>query len=95
MKRIAVSELKNKLSEYLRLVKRGETIEILEHAIPIARIEAVRPSSRTTSNLVEKLVRDGLVRGPLRRPDKTYWSFAPLRCDGDAARAVVEERGER
>ncbi len=42
MRRIPVSELKNRLSEFLRLVKRGETIEVFEHSVPIARIEGVR-----------------------------------------------------
>lgn len=95
MKRVAVSELKNRLSEYLRLVKRGETIEILEHSLPIARIEALRPGGRKLSNTTERLVREGLARAPNKRLDASFWSFAPIACQADAARAVIEERGER
>src|SRR5262245_10769457 len=42
MKQASVTELKNQLSRYLRLVKRGETIEILEHSVPVARLEGVQ-----------------------------------------------------
>jgi len=42
MKRVPVTDLKNRLSEFLRFVKRGESLEVLERGIPIARIEPVR-----------------------------------------------------
>lgn len=38
MKHVAISELKSKLSQYLRLVKSGEEIEIQERGIPIAHL---------------------------------------------------------
>jgi len=95
MKRVAVTDLKNRLSEYLRLVKRGETIEILEHSVPIARIESLRSSTRRTSDALDRLVREGLVRAPKQRLDPSFWSFSPIPCAADAVRALVEERGER
>ena len=95
MKRVAVSELKNRLSEYLRLVKRGETIEIVERSVPIARIEAVGPASREGSDTLERLVREGLARAPKKRLEPSFWSFEPVPCAGDAVRAVIEERGDR
>jgi len=95
MKRVAVTDLKNRLSEYLRLVKRGETIEILEHAVPIARIEAVRPADHRASDALDRLVREGLARAPEKRMTRSFWSFAPVPCSGDASGAVIEERGGR
>ena len=41
MIRTNISELKNRLSHYLRLVKAGEVVEIVNRKIPLARIEAV------------------------------------------------------
>ena len=38
MKMANVAELKNRLSEYLRLVEKGEEIEIRKRNIPIARV---------------------------------------------------------
>jgi prevent-host-death family protein len=95
MKRVAVTDLKNRLSEFLRLVKRGETVEILERNVPIARLEAVRPASHATSDHVERLLREGLARGPKRKPDAAFWSFRPVPCSADAVRILLEERGER
>lgn len=95
MKRIAITELKNRLSEYLRLVKRGETIEILEHSVPIARIEAMRPANGKSADVTERLVRAGMARAPTIRMEKSFWSFTPVPCTGDAVAAVIDERGDR
>ncbi len=95
MKRVAVTDLKNRLSEYLRLVKRGESIEIVEHSVPIARIESLRSSARDSASSIEHLVREGLARAPRKRLDAAFWSFRPVACSADAARAVADERGER
>ncbi len=41
MKQVRIAELKAKLSEYLRAVKRGETIAVLDRDTPVARIVPV------------------------------------------------------
>lgn len=38
MKRVGVAELKSRLSEYLRYVRRGETLTVLDRDTPIARV---------------------------------------------------------
>lgn len=38
MKEVRIAELKARLSEYLRAVRRGETISVLDRDTPIARI---------------------------------------------------------
>ena len=40
-----IAELKNRLSEYLRLVERGEEVEIRKHNVPVARIVPLRRRS--------------------------------------------------
>ena len=95
MKQVSVTELKNQLSRYLRLVKRGETIEILERSVPIARLEGMRGGGGTADGHLERLRRDGLIH-PARRPPRTdLLKEAPIPCRGDAVRAVIDERGER
>ena len=42
MKHVRIAELKSRLSEYLRAVRRGETIAVLDRETPIARIVPVR-----------------------------------------------------
>jgi prevent-host-death family protein len=47
---VKIAELKNNLSRYLRAVRRGERVEILDRDVPIARItpidsEGVKPGA--------------------------------------------------
>jgi prevent-host-death family protein len=41
--KVGTRELKNKLSEYLRRVKAGETIIVTEHGRPIGQIVPLKP----------------------------------------------------
>ena len=45
MKQVRIAELKAKLSEYLRAVRRGETIAVLDRETPVAQIVPVRSAS--------------------------------------------------
>lgn len=42
MKQVRIAELKARLSEYLRAVRRGETIAVLDRETPVAQIVPVR-----------------------------------------------------
>jgi prevent-host-death family protein len=48
MKQVRIAELKSRLSEYLRAVRRGETIAVLDRNTPVAHIVPVheRPALR-------------------------------------------------
>jgi prevent-host-death family protein len=94
MRRVSVTELKNQLSRYLRLVKRGETIEILERSVPVARLEGVPGGSRGEGHL-ERLRRDGITLPPKRRARTDLLKDPPVPCRADAIRAVIDERGDR
>lgn len=45
MRQVRIAELKARLSEYLRAVRRGETIAVLDRETPIAQISPVRERS--------------------------------------------------
>lgn len=45
MKQVRIAELKARLSEYLRAVRRGETIAVLDRETPVAQIVPVRARS--------------------------------------------------
>ena len=90
-----MTELKNRLSEYLRLVKRGERIEVLERAHPIARIEAVRPGPGDGAAGLDQLVFEGLVERARRRPDRSFLDEPPVECDADAVQVLIDQRGDR
>ena len=42
MKQVRIAELKSRLSEYLRAVRGGETISVLDRETPVAQIIPVR-----------------------------------------------------
>ncbi len=42
MKEVRIAELKSRLSEYLRAVRSGETISVLDRETPVAQIVPVR-----------------------------------------------------
>lgn len=46
MKEVRIAELKARLSEYLRAVRRGETITVLDRETPIATIVPMRASPK-------------------------------------------------
>jgi len=45
MKAVRIAELKARLSEYLRAVRRGETIAVLDRETPVAEIVPVRAAN--------------------------------------------------
>ncbi len=95
MKQVSVTELKNQLSRYLRLVKRGETIEILERSVPVARLEGVRGRAAGDEGHLERLRRDGILAPAKRRPRPDLSKEPPVPCRADAVQAVIDARGDR
>lgn len=94
MLRVSVTDLKNKLSRYLRLVKRGETIEVCERAVPIARLEGVGPRPEGDDPL-RRLVEDGVVTRASAGPQRKLLQLPPVPCAVDPVKVLVEERGDR
>ncbi|MBI5361765.1 MAG: type II toxin-antitoxin system prevent-host-death family antitoxin [Planctomycetes bacterium] len=95
MQQVPITDLKNRLSEFLRLVKRGETIEIIERNVAIARIEAIEPASDSSSSRFQQLVREGAITRPKAPLDLRKLGIRPRPCQGDAVQAVIDERGDR
>jgi prevent-host-death family protein len=82
MKTVRIAELKARLSEYLRAVRRGETIAVLDRETPVAQIVPVR--DRTALR----------IRKPApgaRRPRQVALP-KPLKLDIDIIELLLEER---
>jgi len=60
MERATISQLKNRLSAYLKKVRAGDSILILDRDEPIARIERVAPDEQPEDRLA-RLERSGLM----------------------------------
>ncbi|TDJ25059.1 MAG: type II toxin-antitoxin system prevent-host-death family antitoxin [Gammaproteobacteria bacterium] len=61
METATISEVKNRLSAYLRKVKAGQTVLILDRDEPVAMITAVDAQDRPADRLA-KLEKQGLLR---------------------------------
>jgi prevent-host-death family protein len=94
MREVSVTDLKNRLSRWLRLVKQGETLVVVERSLPIAQIVAVERQPGSDDVLLEKLIAAGTVTRA-RRPAKSRRLPKPVPCQGDAVQALIEERERR
>ena len=83
MKAVGIAELKARLSEYLRSVRRGHPVTILDRRTPIARIVPIREAR-------EELA----IRRPARgAPSPSRVPLPPpLRLSIDAVDLLLEER---
>lgn len=94
MRSVGIRELKNRLSEYLRLVKNGEQILVTDRGDVIAELR--QPSSRLAVPYpqLSEAVRRGEARlGRPNRPD-LYPALGRVMPAGTAARLLDQERGE-
>lgn len=83
---VRIAELKSRLSEYLRRVRRGQRITILDRDTPVARLE---PVTQDPAPLVVRRPANGAPKpGDVRLPP-------PLKLGTDVLRLLAEERGQR
>ena len=81
MKTANVAELKNRLSDYLRLVEDGETVEVAKRNVPFARIVPLPkiPSNGTQLGCLKGSV---VVDGDLTTPAMSEEDWDMLESDG-------------
>jgi len=100
MIQVNISEIKNRLSYYLRLVRGGEQIEIVDRKTPLARI--IHVSQVSTGNnkppWIKELERLGIVTPPETRGfpqeflDKEELILPPENGKPAVLKALLEER---
>jgi len=96
MRAVGVRELKNRLSEYLRLVKAGEEVLVTERGEVIAELH--QPTLRRTRSPgagIEELARRGRARIGLPNDPSMYPRLERVLPRGAAARLLDAERAER
>jgi len=64
---VSVRTLKNRLSEYLRRVRRGEHLTVTAHGRPVAELHPVRSTRLSPKQRYELLVEAGEVTPPKGR----------------------------
>jgi antitoxin (DNA-binding transcriptional repressor) of toxin-antitoxin stability system len=95
MRAVGVRELKNRLSEYLRLVRNGEEILVTDRGEVIAELRQPTPRVELPYRALQDVIRQGRARlGLPNRPD-VYPALGAAGPQGAAARLLDEERGGR
>ena len=93
MEKATISEIKNHLSAYLKKVKAGQSILILDRDQPVARLERVAREQHPDDRL-SRLERAGLIRRATQPvPIKALKAAAPNAKHG-VLQALMEERRE-
>ena len=100
MIQVNISEIKNRLSYYLRLVRGGEQIEILDRNTPLARIIHVSQASARDNETpwIKEIQRLGIVTPPKKKGySKELLAGKKIivtkgRTKPDALKGLLEER---
>jgi len=95
MKAVGLRELKNRLAEYVRLVKTGESVLVTDRGAVVAELRPPGEVRGESSNpVIDSLIRRGNVTiGAPNRPD-LYPSQRPVEIPGTSARLLDAERAE-
>jgi prevent-host-death family protein len=98
MKEAKISEVKNQLSRYLSLVRRGEPVRILDRSTPIAMLvplsHPIDGDSSDTALLVQ-MERKGLIRRGTGRVDREILDGDPPGKPAGVLKALLDERDRR
>jgi antitoxin (DNA-binding transcriptional repressor) of toxin-antitoxin stability system len=95
MKAVGVRELKNRLSEYLRLVRNGEEILITDRGEVVAELREPSPRVALPYPALLEVARQGRAGVGLPNRADLYPALGPLVPPGSTANLLDEERGER
>jgi prevent-host-death family protein len=91
MKMAGVADLKNRLSHYLRLVARGESVTILDRGRPVARLTRADAGDSELSDLIA----GGLARPPITPLPKDFLTRDLPRPRASVQDALIEDRSDR
>ena len=95
MKTASISEAKNRLSAYIDLVRKGETVLITDRDRPVARLVPLEPAGTSDEeNWLQALERKGLIRRARKRGPSKLLLKSPVRLPAGMSvlRALLDER---
>ena len=98
MKEAKISEVKNQLSRYLALVRRGEIVRIVDRNRPIAQIVPISDAAGGRPAGVEALAemeRKGLIRRGHAQLDREILDSDPPGKPCGVLQALLDERDAR
>ena len=90
-----ISTLKNSLSRYLQKVRQGETIEVVDRDLLIARIVPIEPAAQSSEDWIVQLDRLGLIRRGAMKGCPEIGNGRPLgNLSAKVLDALLDERRE-
>ena len=96
MKTASISEAKNRLSAYIDLVRRGETVQITDRGNPVARLVPLEAGTKEfDESWLAEMERLGIIRRPRRQPPKKLQTPAKPKHRVDAVRLITVDREGR
>ena len=89
---VSIRELKSRLSHYLRLTRKGESVVITDRGVPIGRIVPIVPPGQDLAQKMEAMRAAGLIEWngrklPSRKP------LGKVKGSKTVAELLVEDRG--
>lgn len=91
MEKTTISELKNRLSAYLRKVKAGQVVVIMDRNHPFARIERIGGDGHLDDRL-RRLEQAGLLRRARRPLQQAVLTAAPPKASDSVLDALLDDR---
>ena len=91
MTTVSITDLKANLSRYIREVRHGGEIQVLDRGTPVARLT---PPLASGDNLRNSLIRAGLLR-PGKGRASAILEEPPLELPVGLSAAITEERSDR
>ncbi len=91
MEKVTISQLKNNLSAFLKKVRAGESVLILDRNRPVARLVGVAGQGPADDRLA-RLESEGLVRRALGPIPKELLEEPPPKPGKSVLEALIEER---
>ena len=96
MKAVGLRELKNRLSEFIRDVRAGETVLVTDRGEVVAELGPPgRSASSEFSAGLQTLIRRGLASPGRPNDRRVYRQLSPALQPGRAAALLAAERGDR
>lgn len=92
MSTVSISELKANLSRYLREVRRGGEVQVLDRGAPVARL--VPAAAGDDQGVRERLIGTGLLR-PGKGGAASVLDEPPLALGVSVSQALSEDRTDR
>ena len=92
MTAVSITDLKANLSRYLREVRRGGEVQILDRGAPVARL--VAPETDDGEGIRERLIGSGVLR-PGTGSSAAILDEPPLALPVGLSEALIEERSDR